>query len=455
MKKRNRRDLTNGNPFTTILIFAVPMILSNLFQQFYNIVDSILVGNILGADALAAVGSVSTVTAVLVQLASGFSMGGSIVIAQYAGAGKNREVRLCISTLAIFSVIAGGVFMVLLYLGMRPVISWIRTPQGLVADSSNYLKFYLCGSIPLFLYNALNGAYVAVGDSQTPLLFLVVASVINVALDYFFLAVLHTGVSGAALATAISQAVAAVLALFWIPRLLTGAERTKWFDKKMLGQILIFALPNALQQSVVSVGTVVVQATINGFGTSVMAGSAAAAKIVNLITALPMNYSNAFSTYVGQNIGARRPERIGEGLKASLLLCGSLSIMITIGCEAFAEKLTRIFIQEEDPVQLQEMIQTGAAYIRVVAGVLVVFTVFMMLKAVLKGAGDMKWFLATTLLSFFIRLILTTGLAPFLGTAVIWWSIAAGWVIACGVALLRYHHGGWMKKRIEFRDKND
>lgn len=442
--------MTEGAPLKTILVFAVPMILSNLFQQLYNVIDTLIVGQTLGMNALAAVGSSSSITAVFVQLATGLALGGSIVIAQYFGAGKTDQIWMCMSTSTIFSAALALVFTVGIWGCARPLLVLVNTPPEIVDMGVAYLRYYFLGCVPIFVYNALNGVYVALGDSRTPLKFLLVSSVLNVFLDLLFILVLKQGVGGAALATAISQLVAAVMAMIDIPKLLAEFEHDKSrgvFDGKLLLGILRFALPSALQQSIVSVGTVIVQATINSFGAAVIAGSAAANKVINLASAVPINYSNAYSNYVGQNIGARKEERIWPGLKSSILTCGAFCLLITVIAEIFPNQIIRMFLQEGEADTL-EALATGAAYIRVVGAFMVVFSTFMLMKATFKGSGDMGWFILTTLLSFFIRLILTVGLAPTVGVSVIWWAICAGWVISLIVAAGRYLQGGWRYKRI-------
>lgn len=442
--------MTEGNPLRTILLFAVPMILSNLFQQFYNVIDTVIVGKRLGTDALAAVGSASSITAVFVQLATGLALGGSIVIAQYFGAGKTEKIWQSMSTSVLFSAGIALMATIGIWAGAEPLLALVNTPKEIIGMGAGYLRFYFLGCIPIFVYNALNGVYVALGDSRTPLKFLVISSALNVLLDLLFIISLHWGVGGAALATAISQSAAAALAIREIPELLKECEHDinePLFDKSLLFTMLRFALPSALQQSIVSVGSVIVQATINSFGPAVIAGSAAAAKVVNLATAIPINYSNAYANYVGQNIGACKEKRIRPGLRASIVSCGGLSLILTAVFELFPERIIRLFIEETE-ADIERVIEVGTAYIRVVGAFLVVFSVFMLVKATFKGSGDMGWFILTTLLSFFIRLFLTVGFAHVVGVDIIWWAFCAGWTIALFVSIARYLQGGWRTKRI-------
>lgn len=447
-------NMTEGNPFKTIFFFAVPMILSNLFQQFYNVIDTLIVGNYLGQNALAAVGSAGSITAVFAQLATGLALGAGIVISQYFGAGKSDKVRLCATTSSAFSTAVGLISTILIWIYAEPLLIYVKTPVEIVPMGVNYLRFYFLGSVPIFLYNALSSVYTALGNSRTPLKFLIISSVANVVLDLVFIVNLHWGVAGAAVATAISQLIAMVLALADMPRLLKefpaqkkGNGKTVFFDGKLLVTMLRFALPSAIQQSIVSVGSVVVQATINSFGPAVMAGTAAASKVINLAIAIPINYANAYSGFVGQNMGAGKPERIWPGLKASIFCCGAVSLGITVLFEFFAEPIIRLFLSDTE-ADVTQAVSVGAEYIRVVGACLIIFAAYMLIKATFKGSGDMSWFILTTLLSFVIRLVVTVGFAGRFGVDVIWWGFNLGWIISLLLAIGRYVQGGWKLKTI-------
>lgn len=447
-------NMTEGNPFKTIFFFAVPMIISNLFQQLYNVIDTLIVGNRLGQDALAAVGSASSITAVFVQLATGLALGGAIVISQYFGGGKTEKIRLCATTSACFSTAVGLLSTILMWMYAEPLLVYVNTPAEIVPMGVAYLRFYFLGSVPIFLYNALSSVYTALGNSKTPLKFLILSSVLNVVLDLVFIVTFHWGVAGAAAATAISQLLAMVLALLDMPQLLAGfpvqkteVGKTVFFNGKLLLTMLRFALPSAIQQSIVSIGSVVVQATINSFGSAVMAGTAAASKVINLAIAIPINYANAYSSFVGQNMGAGKVERIWPGLRTSIFCCGAVSLGITVVFEFFAEPIIRLFLSETE-ADVTRALDVGSEYIRVVGACLIVFAAYMLVKATFKGSGDMSWFILTTLLSFFIRLVVTVGFAGTFGVDVIWWGFNLGWIISLLLAIGRYVQGGWKKKSL-------
>ncbi|MBS6397448.1 MAG: MATE family efflux transporter [Clostridiales bacterium] len=444
-KKRDTLDMTEGSPAKVLLVFAVPIILSNLFQQLYNIIDSLIVGNYLGADALAAVGSAGTITAVIIQLASGLALGASVIIAQYFGAGKREEIRVCMTTISVFAVGVGAVTTLLTQIFAVPILQLVKTPSEIMGYSVDYLIIYFWGSVAIFLYNALNAVYIALGDSRTPLYFLILAFFLNVAGDLFFIVTCSMGVGGGALATTLSQAVCTVLSLLVLEKKMRriGMGRAqKLFDQKEFVRMMRIAVPAALQQSVVSVGNVLVQSVINGFGPAVMAGCTAANKAVNLVSTIPINWGNALSNFVGQNVGAKKPERISAGVKASILVTGAISAVMTVIMELSAEQIISWFVEEEESL---EVIRVGASYLRVTALFMIVFSVYMIIKSVFKGTGDMKWFVGLTLSSLGIRVFCAFTLTPVFGEGILWWSIVIGWCAATVPTVIHYFGGSWKK----------
>lgn len=446
--KRSRRDtldMTQGSPAKVLTVFAVPVILSNLFQQLYNIIDSLIVGNYLGAGALAAVGSAGAVTAVIVQLASGLALGASVVIAQYFGAGKLREIRTCMATISVFALAVGILVTIVTQLSAGQILLLVKTPPEILADSIDYLTVYFWGSAAIFLYNAVNAVFVAMGDSRTPLYFLILAFFLNVAGDLFFILICSMGVKGGALATTLSQTVCTLLSAAVLERKMKrlGVKRPdRLFDRTEFVRMMRIAVPAALQQSVVSLGNVCVQAVTNRFGAVVMAGCSAASKAVNLVSAMPINWGNALSGFVGQNVGAGKTDRIGQGVKASLLVMGTVCAFLSLIMELIPERMIGGFVDGEDAA---EVIRVGASYLRVTGLFLVVFSVYVILKSVFKGAGDMSWYVGLTLGSLGVRVLCAFLLAPVFGEAVLWWSVAAGWCLTTVPTVLHYMGGSWKK----------
>lgn len=450
MEKRQKGtlDMTEGSPAKVLLMFAVPIILSNLFQQLYNIIDSLIVGNCLGAGALAAVGSAGTVTAVIVQLASGLALGASVVIAQYFGAGKWEKIRICMTTISLFALAAGLLLTIVTQLFAGEILVLIRTPGEIMSESMDYLTIYFWGSWAIFLYNALNAVFIAMGDSRTPLYFLILAFFLNVAGDLFFIVVCSMGVAGGALATTLSQVIGTVLSLVVLEKKMRqlGMERSKpLFDRIEFARMMRIAVPAALQQSVVSLGNVCVQTVTNSFGPAVMAGCTAANKAVNLVSAVPINWGNALSNYVGQNMGAQKTERIGQGVRASLWMTGVLSVMMSAVLLGIPNQIIGWFVEGEQAVSV---IRVGSSYLRTAAWFLVPFSSYMVVKSVFKGVGDMGWFVGLTLSSLGIRVCCAFFLTSIFGVSMLWWSVAIGWSAATGFTVLYYLSGRWKKNRL-------
>ncbi len=450
MEKRQKGtlDMTEGSPAKVLLMFAVPIILSNLFQQLYNIIDSLIVGNCLGAGALAAVGSAGTVTAVIVQLASGLALGASVVIAQYFGAGKWEKIRICMTTISLFALAAGLLLTIVTQLFAGEILVLIRTPGEIMSESMDYLTIYFWGSWAIFLYNALNAVFIAMGDSRTPLYFLILAFFLNVAGDLFFIVVCSMGVAGGALATTLSQVICTVLSLVVLEKKMRqlGMERSKpLFDRIEFARMMRIAVPAALQQSVVSLGNVCVQTVTNSFGPAVMAGCTAANKAVNLVSAVPINWGNALSNYVGQNMGAQKTERIGQGVRASLWMTGVLSVMMSAVLLGIPNQIIGWFVEGEQAVSV---IRVGSSYLRTAAWFLVPFSSYMVVKSVFKGVGDMGWFVGLTLSSLGIRVCCAFFLTSIFGVSMLWWSVAIGWSAATGFTVLHYLSGRWKKNRL-------
>ena len=441
-------DMSRGNPLRIMLTFSLPMILSNLFQQLYNIFDTLIVSRALGQDALAAVGSAGTVTFVYTSAATGLALGASVVIAQLFGARELRRVKTCASTMGIFDALVGLLFLLVGLILARPILNLIRTPAGILDVSCTYLQIYSVGCVSLFLYNALSAVYMALGNSKTPLYFLILSSLLNIGLDLLFVLVFRWGVPGAAWATTISQTVSALLALWDLRRKLALLETdgpAKRFDKRELGTMLKFALPATVQQSVVSLGNVVVQSAINSFGEAVIAGCTTASKVFAFVTTIPGNFGNAVSNFTGQNIGAKKPDRIAKGLIAALIASGAICLVMTVVLQLWGEGVISLFAKAGDP---REAIDVGVAYISTVSWFFLVFAVMMCTKNVLKGAGDMLWFILATMLDLVVRIVTSLFLAPVYGAHLIWWSIPIGWCVGMVVALARYFQGGWRKKGV-------
>ena len=456
-------DMTNGNPMRLLLMFALPLMLSSLFQQFYNIVDMLVVGNNIGSSALAAISTSMPVANLFLAAAMGISVGSAVVISQYFGARQISNVKTTINTVLTFAVMAGIVLMIAGGLLSRSVLRLVNCPEEILDDAATYLRIYFLGTVFLFLYNALNSSYNALGNSLTPLYFLIFSSLLNVALDLVFVIAFHWGVAGAAAATAIAQAVAATLSFFNMRRMMTRLkapedpadpasggspdEKVKVFDPHVLKTTMRIALPNAAQSVLVSFSIVVIQSAINMFGPAVMAGISAASRVDSLATMPLMTLGNSFGTYAGQNIGAGRVDRIKSGMRSAVLMIVSIGAVLFVVLQLFAAKLIGVFVDNQDP-GFADMVAVGSQYVRVIACFAVIFGIFMLLVAMLRGTGDMWSFLCAIMTNFVIRVVMALFLSPIYGPKMIWWGTVIGWIVGTIIAGTRYFSGKWKDKAV-------
>ena len=438
-----KRDMTTGSPGKTLFFFAIPMVLGNLFQQLYNIIDSIIVGNYVGADALAAVGASTTIVMLFVAIVTGLSIGGSVVIGQFYGAGSMKKVKSSVTTMLITAV---AISLILTVIGLAisgPVLQMMKTPKYLMKDAKTYLNIYFLGFIFLFLYNALNAVYNALGDSKTPLVFLFCSSVLNVYLDIKFVTDFNMGVAGVAWATLIAQGVSAVLSLVWLTIRMKDILRlpeVKLFDMGLLKTICTMAIPSCLQQSIVSLGFVSVQALVNRYGGDFMAGYTAAVKIDSMAILPMVNVGNAVSNFTAQNIGAGKYERVGKGLRAGLILSSVIALAVSTMLILWGDVLVGLFVDSElNP----KVIETGTTYLHVVGVCYIIMGAMNNVNGALRGAGDVRRTFVNTLCNFVTRVVLAYGLASVVGSSVIWYSIPIGWTIALIMGVIRYRSGKW------------
>lgn len=438
-----KRDMTTGSPGKTLFLFAIPMVLGNLFQQLYNIIDSIIVGNYVGADALAAVGASTSIVMLFVAVVTGLSIGGSIVIGQFFGAGHLEKVKTTITTMILTAL---AVALVLTGIGLlltNPILRLMQTPDNIIEDAATYLNIYFGGLIFMFLYNALTAVYNALGDSRTPLVFLAFSSVLNVVLDILFVTRFEMGVAGVAIATLIAQGVSAFLNLIWLRvrlKKILNRQKAKVFDTSLLKTICAMAIPSCLQQSIVSLGFLGVQALVNRYGSDFMAGYTAAIKI-DAIAILPMvNVGNAVSNFTAQNIGAGKMDRVKSGLKAGCFLSGCIAVLVSIILIFWGDIFVGLFVDTESN---PNVIETGVTYLRVVGVCYIIMGTMNNFNGVLRGAGDVHRVFINTLCNFCTRVVLAYGLASIIGASAIWYSIPIGWSVALIMGAMRYRTGKW------------
>lgn len=439
------KDLTTGKPETVLWRFCLPLFGSIIFQQLYNIADSFVAGKFISENALAAVGNSYEITLIFIAFAFGCNMGCSVIVSQFFGAKKYTDMKTAIHTAMVSSAIVCAVLMLIGILGCDAMLKMIHTPQEVFADSKLYLDIYVWGLPFVFFYNIATGIFSALGDSKTPFWFLAVSSTANILVDIWFVTAFDMGVAGVAWATFICQGISCILAVavvFHRLHKIRTEEKAGLFSWPLFKKFAVIAIPSILQQSFISIGNIVIQGVINGFGAGVMAGYSAAIKLNNLVITSFTTLGNGISNYTAQNIGAGKLPRVKEGLKAGVKLVWMLSAPIFLLYFFGGEILLRLFMDEPT----QAAIQTGITFLHIVAPFYFVVSVKLVADGVLRGAGLMKQFMTAT----FTDLILRVGLAivlsaTVLGATGIWCAWPIGWCVGTAVSVYFYRIGPWQK----------
>lgn len=439
------RDLTVGKPERVLWRFCLPLFGSIIFQQLYNIADSFVAGKFVGENALAAVGNSYEVTLIFIAFAFGCNIGCSVIVSQFFGAKKMREMKTAVSTTMIACAVLCALLMALGFLLCPSLLRLINTPQELMASSLLYLNIYILGLPFMFFYNVATGIFSALGDSKTPFYFLAASSLSNIAVDILFVTAFSMGVAGVAWATFLCQGVSCVLALLTVFRRLASvetAEKAPLFSWSMLGRIAVIAIPSILQQSFISVGNIVIQSVINSFGASVMAGYSAAVKLNNLVITSLTTLGNGISNYAAQNLGAGKLERIKQGFAAGIKLVWMLCLPLVLLYWFAGRSLVYIFMNQSTG----QAIDTGVQFLRIVSPFYFVISAKLVADGILRGAGAMKPFMISTFTDLLIRVTLSIVLSSFFGPAGIWASWPFGWSIAAVMSLFFFSRGAYLPR---------
>ncbi|MGE4548262.1 MAG: MATE family efflux transporter [Intestinibacillus sp.] len=439
-------DMTEGNPSQILWRFSLPLLVSVIFQQLYNIVDSVVAGQFIGPDALAAVGASYPITMLFMAVATGCNIGCSVVVSQLFGAHDFERMKTGINT-SVLSVF--GLSIVLTGAGLlscRSLMALLGTPQNIFADAGIYLNIYIAGLVFLFLYNICTGIFTALGDSRTPLYFLIASSVGNIVLDILFVTAFHMGVAGVAWATFLAQGVSSVLAFFALLRRLRTvphAGKPRLFSLSMLGRISAIAIPSILQQSFISIGNLFIQRIVNGYGSTIIAGFSGAIKLNTFALTCCATFANGLSSFAAQNIGAGRLDRVKSGMRAGAVMAVILALPFTLLFVFGGGAAMRLFVGASGT----DVVAAGAVFLRIVAPFYVVIALKLMADSVLRGAGDMVAFMIATFADLLLRVTLAWTLAARGAEASgIWFSWPAGWTIAAVLSMGFYLTGGWKRK---------
>ncbi|HOU97349.1 MAG TPA: MATE family efflux transporter [Bacteroidales bacterium] len=440
------KDLTVGNESKLILNFALPMLLGNVFQQLYNVVDSIVVGQFLGKAALAAVGITMPLIFTLISLIVGLSIGFNVIIAQYFGAKDYKNVQRTVDTMNIILFISSAIFTIVGLLLMDNVLTLIKTPADIHVQAIQYLRVYLLGLVFFFGYNGNAAIYRGMGDSKTPLYFIILSTILNIGLDLLFVAVFDWGIEGAAWATIIAQGIAFITSIFYINKFHDFLKFKFWnfsFDSYIMKKSIQIGLPTALQQSFVALGMVALLSVVNAFGTDVVAAYSIATRIESFVALPAMNFAAALSTFVGQNIGAQRIDRVKKGYLATLKMTLLITIVSTLIILIFSYPLTRLFTED------LAVINISRGYLNIVSFFFVFFTAMFVNNGVLRGAGDTLIPMFITLFSLWvIRIPLAYLMSKSFGYIGIWWAIPVAWFFGMLFSYSYYKIGRWKNKSV-------
>lgn len=430
-------DLTKEHPDKTLWRFLLPMMFSVAFQQIYNIADSMIAGRFAGEDALAAVGASYPITVIFMAFAVGMNLGASVIVSRLFGAGDRKGVKRAVTTAFVSSLSLAVILTVYGYFFCRNMMEWIHTPQNIMQDGVLYLKIYVFGLIFLMLYNVCTGIFTALGDSRTPLWFLLGSSAGNIVLDLLFVAKLHWGVAGVAWATFIAQGISAVLALVTLLVRLqksAGTERVPLFDRKLFVQILAIAVPSILQQSVLSVGNLFVQDIVNRYGSAVVAGYSGAIKLNTFAINIFMTLGSCLSSYTAQNIGAGKQERIPMGFRTGLKLSELTALPFVVLYFGLSQQMMGLFLNAESSAA----IHAGVMFLRIVSPWYFMIVVKLMTDGIIRGSGAMIYFVIATIPDLILRIGFALMLSPRFGSTGIWMAWPFGWIAATVLTIIFY-----------------
>lgn len=421
--------LTEGNITRALIKFSIPMILGNLLQQLYNVADTFIVGHYIGTDALAAVGSSFTIMTFLTSIILGLCMGGGILFSMFYGAKQLDKMK----TSFFVSFVGIGIFSIGLeivcLLAIDLILNFMNIPRDIFTDTHQYLFIIFLGLVFTFIYNYFSSLLRALGNSKIPLIFLALASIINIGLDIYLVAEVAMGVAGAAVATLIAQAFSAIgimLYVFLSQKELLPQRKHWHFEREIFEKIKAYSLLTCIQQSVMNFGILMIQGLVNSFGLVTMSAFAAAVKIDSFAYMPVQDFGNAFSTYIAQNKGAGLEERIHKGFKVAVVMASIFCIFISALVFIFADKLMLIFIESSK----SEIIYQGAQYLRIEGACYLGIGCLFLLYGYYRGVGKPGISVVLTVISLGTRVVLAYLLAPLFGTLAIWWAIPIGWFLA-------------------------
>lgn len=429
-------DMTKGGILSALLKFSLPTLLSVACQQLYNIADTMIAGNFVSPLAISAIGASYPITMIFLAVATGGSVGASVVVARLFGSKDYTFMKTAVNTTITAFLAVSALLTAVGIILSQPMLTLLGTPGNIFTDSDIYLKIYILGLPFLFLYNACNGIFTALGDSRTPLIFLIGSSVANIILDLLFVTTFAMGIDGVAWATFIAQGAASVLSLVTLRKRLKKIESGKpqLMSIDALKQISRISIPSILQSSFVSVGNLFIQGIINGYGSSVMGGYASAVKLNTFALTCFTTMSNSVSSFVAQNMGAGQHDRVKKGIKYGLIICFLISLPFALLFVIFGGELVNLFSSEADA----QIIETGRTFLLTVAPFYLLICLKIGIDGGLRGCGIMKPFMISTWLDLVLRVAFAFILSPVFGSNGIWFSWPVGWVLSVTLDIFFY-----------------
>lgn len=431
------KDLTVGKPESVLWKFCLPLFASIIFQQLYNIADSLVAGKFIGENALAAVGNSYEITLIFIAFAFGCNIGCSVIVSQFFGAKDYKNMKTSVYTAMISTAVLCAVLMLFGVLFCGNLLKLIKTPSAILNDSKLYLDIYIYGLLFMFFYNMATGIFSALGDSKTPFIFLVVSSVTNIFVDIIFVKAFNMGIAGVAWATFICQGISAVLAVIVVFLRLSKIkvlQRCPVFSFIILVKLLKIAIPSILQQSFISIGNIIIQSVINEFGAGTIAGYSAAVKLNNLVITSFTTLANGISNFTAQNLGAGKSERIRDGFKAGLKMVWIISIPLVLLYFFAGKQLLYLFL--DNPTNTA--IHTGIMFLCILSPFYFVVSTKLVADGILRGAGLMSRFMITTFTDLILRVVLAIILSKQFGSTGIWCAWPIGWSIATTLSVIFY-----------------
>jgi putative efflux protein, MATE family len=440
-------DMTTGSPLKLIVAFTIPMLIGGVFQQFYNIIDMLIVGKVNGSRELAAIGATGSATFFILSMTMGVTVGYSIVIAQFFGAKKTHMVRVSLASSIYVTAGCTILLAAVALLFSRPLMEILQTPADIIDDSVLYLQICLGGGVGLLVFNGASAVLRAVGDSKTPLYFLILSSVLNVLLDLLFVVVFHYGVMGVAIATVIAQITSASLCVVYIIKrfpIFHISRRDLKPDRQNIHLVLKIGLSMGLQGFFLSIGEMVTTGVVNSFGTDVVAAFATGNRVQQFAMLLYFTIAEAFAVYAGQNLGARKFDRIREGFRkvATAIFC--LSIFSAVMVFLFSGVFVRLFITRDDP-HLDVIVEIAKGFLHVSCYFYPFLGLIWLYNFTMRGMGDVVVPLVSGIAELVAKIGLSLWFAVLFGYYGVWFAAPIGWVLGLIPSFIRYHLGNWQK----------